>query len=195
MIVLNLTIPPLLILLLAPAQLSNISMPAPNASAIAAFTINGTPLPVVAYGGRIYVIQDGAPAYVEYIPAYINSSGVYELALSLDQPAVVVMPPGIMPQNVPQYRLIAMNNTGTYIQVGPGDVDISYYAARLSLAPATTSAAPPSTSTQTAPSAAQTAPTAPPSVSTQTAFTTTIAAAIAAVIVVIIAVVLIARRK
>ncbi|MEL9990375.1 MAG: hypothetical protein QXP98_01510 [Thermoproteus sp.] len=182
MIILNLTIPPLLILLLAPAQLSNISMPAPNASAVAAFTTNGTPLPAVAYGGRIYVIQDGAPAYVEYVPAYINSSGVYEVRLSLDQPAVVVMPPGIMPQNVPQYELVAVNKTGTYIQVGPGDVEISYYAASLSLAPAT-----------------QTAPTAPPT-STQTTASTftlspTIIAAIAAAIIIIVVVALIARRK
>jgi len=135
---LNLTIPPLLFIMLTPAAMSNVSMPAPNASAIAAFSANGTSLPALAYGGRIYVLQDWAPAYVEYVPAYANASGVYSIALSLDQKALVVAPPGIMPQSISgSYEILAVNSTGTYIEVGPGSVSLSYYAIRLSLAPAT----------------------------------------------------------
>ena len=138
MILLNLTIPPLLFIMLTPAAMSNVSMPAPNASAIAAFSANGTSLPALAYGGRIYVLQDWAPAYVEYVPAYANASGVYSIALSLDQKALVVAPPGIMPQSISgSYEILAVNSTGTYIEVGPGSVSLSYYAIRLSLAPAT----------------------------------------------------------
>jgi hypothetical protein len=138
MILLNLTIPPLLFIVLTPAAMSNVSMPAPNASAIAAFSANGTSLPALAYGGRIYVLQDWAPAYVEYVPAYANASGVYSIALSLDQKALVVAPPGIMPQGISgSYEILAVNSTGTYIEVGPGSVSLSYYAIRLSLAPAT----------------------------------------------------------
>ncbi|KUO87983.1 MAG: hypothetical protein AT715_03830 [Thermoproteus sp. JCHS_4] len=124
--------------MLTPAAMSNVSMPAPNASAIAAFSANGTSLPALAYGGRIYVLQDWAPAYVEYVPAYANASGVYSIALSLDQKALVVAPPGIMPQSISgSYEILAVNSTGTYIEVGPGSVSLSYYAIRLSLAPAT----------------------------------------------------------
>jgi len=138
MILLNLTIPPLLFIVLTPAAMSNVSMPAPNASAIAAFSANGTSLPALAYGGRIYVLQDWAPAYVEYVPAYANASGVYSIALSLDQKALVVVPPGVMPQSISgSYEILAVNSTGTYIEVGPGSVSLSYYAIRLSLAPAT----------------------------------------------------------
>lgn len=154
MIILNLTIPPILVLILAPGAFANISMPAPNASAIAAFSAGGAPLPALAYGGRIYVLQDGAPAYVEYVPAYINSSGVYEISLNLDQPAVVIIPPGIMPQDMPRYRLIAVNKTGIYAEVEPGDVRISYYVIGVQLASAAQTVA--ATQTTTTSSAGQT---------------------------------------
>lgn len=196
MIILNLTIPPLLVIMLTPSVLSNVSMPAPNASAIAAFSASGAPLPAFASGGRIYVLQDGAPAYVEYVPAFANSSGVYELSLSLDQPAVVVIPPGIMPQGMPQYRLIVVNKTGTYVEVGPGDVQISYYAMSLQLAPATqTAIAPQTSSTQSAapPSASQTSAGAP--IAQTSAFQIPAWALAVVVIVIIVAAVLLFKRR
>ncbi len=196
MIILNLTIPPLLVLMLAPGVLSNVSMPAPNASAVAAFSASGAPLPAFTYGGRIYVLQSGVSAYVEYVPAYANSSGVYELSLSLDQPAVVVIPPGIMPQNMPQYRLIAVNKTGTYVEVGPGDVRISYYAMSLQLAPAAAQTSSTWTSSQQSaapPSVSQSTASAP--VAQTSAFQIPAWALAAVVAAIIIAVVLLFRRR
>ncbi|MGC9169731.1 MAG: helix-turn-helix transcriptional regulator [Thermoproteus sp.] len=195
MIVLNLTIPPLLFIMLAPAAFSNVSMPAPNASAVAAFSTNGTPLPALAYSGRVYVLQDWAPAYVEYVPAYANSSGVYSVSLSLDQGAVVVVPPGIMPQDISgAYKVLAVNKTGTYIEIGPGPITISYYAIRLSLAPAA-----PATSTSAAPyTSASIAPTAVSQSTTQTTQLFSLNAIyyiIAIVLVIIIVVIIVFTRK
>ncbi|MFB6491292.1 MAG: IclR family transcriptional regulator [Thermoproteus sp. AZ2] len=153
MILLNLTIPPLLVIFLGPATLSNISMPAPNASAVAAFGQSGAPLPAWAYGGRLYVLQDGGPAVVEYVPAYSNSSGVLELSLNLPEPAIVVVPPGMMPKDVPAYRLIAVNSSGTYIEVGPGQVELSYYPIALSIPSTATAATAASTTTAPLPAA------------------------------------------
>lgn len=139
--------------------MANVSMPALNVSAIAAFGPGGAPLPAFAYGGDIYVVQNGAPAEVVYVPAYANSSGIYKVELSLGEPAVVVIPPGVMPQDMPSYRLLSVNNTGVYVQVGPGRVALSYYAASMRtaaqsaqqpVAPSSTSASSPATTSAAA---------------------------------------------
>ncbi|CCC80696.1 hypothetical protein, partial [Thermoproteus tenax] len=143
MIILNLTIPPLLIILLhSGVYVANLSMPAPNASSIAAFAINGTPMPALVAGGRLYVLQDGSGGYVEYVPQYSNNSGLYVVQIAADEPIVVVIPPGIMIERAPgNYSLIAVNKSGTYIAVPPGAGAISYYAMAISTSPYMPSAA------------------------------------------------------
>ncbi|WP_052883179.1 helix-turn-helix transcriptional regulator [Thermoproteus tenax] len=153
MILLNLTIPPLLIIYLGASVLSNLSLPAPPMSQVAAFWLNGTPIPSWVVGNRLYVLQLGQPAYVEYVPQYYNSTGLYELALNATAGAVIMAPPGIIVDVEPEnYSVIAINRSGLFIYIKAPRVKLNFSLIAIVTTSTTTKgsvvAPPPTTSQQ-----------------------------------------------
>ncbi|MGC9169983.1 MAG: helix-turn-helix transcriptional regulator [Thermoproteus sp.] len=132
MIVLNLTLPPLLVIFLGAASLSNISLPARPASAVAAFWLNNTPIPCWVLQDRLYVLQDGEPAYVEYVPQFLNKSGIYSVSINAPDGAVIAIPPGVIAELSPSnYTLISINTTGLYISIKASNISIVFYPAKI----------------------------------------------------------------
>lgn len=131
MILLNLTLPPLLYIYLGPAIFSNISLPASPMSSVAAFWNNGTPIPCWVLQDRLYVLQDGLPSYVVYVPYFINKSGVYVLSINASGGVVVVIPPGVVAEVSSRYALLGINKTGIYIYVNASNTTISFAPAML----------------------------------------------------------------
>ncbi len=133
MILLNLTLPPLLYIYLGPAILSNISLPAQPMSPIAAFWDNNTPIPCWVLQDRLYVLQDGAPSYVMYVPRFENNSGTYVLSINASGGAVVIIPPGVVAGLSSRYTLLGINRTGIYVYINASNVTISFSPAVLAV--------------------------------------------------------------
>ncbi|MEL9991105.1 MAG: Fis family transcriptional regulator [Thermoproteus sp.] len=154
MILLNLTIPPLVYILLGPAVFSNLSLPVQPSSAVAAFWANGTPIPCWVLQDRLYVLQDNLSAYVEYIPQFSNTSGVYSLTVDASEGLVLVIPPGILADIYPiNYTIININKTGLYVYIKSKYVSISFSPISITLTttlrnitPSATNSTSPSTS-------------------------------------------------
>jgi uncharacterized membrane protein len=204
-IVLNLTLPPLLAIFLGAAVFSNVSLPAQPASAVAAFWLNNTPIPCWVLQDRLYVLQNGEPAYVEYVPQFLNASGTYSISISAPDGAVVAIPPGIIAELSPNnYTLISINRTGLYIFIKANNISIIFYPAKIITSKTNRTAAPPTAAT----SIAQTGSYANTGTSTPTTVATTAAsgpsggapsaapiALIAAAIAVAASAALLARRR
>jgi uncharacterized membrane protein len=161
MLIINLTIPPLIILYLAPTILSNASLPAPPLSQVAAYMPNGTPIPSWVVGGRLYVLQDGEPAVVEYVPQYTNTSGVLALSVEAAGGAVAVAPPGIMIYDIspPNYSIVAVNKSGLYIAIRASNATIKYAPIAITISStATSSTTTAAATTATAPAKTTSAP-------------------------------------
>ena len=137
LVLLNLTVPPVVLLLLPAAVSGNYALPAPPADpdAVAAFTPGGEPLPTWVKDGRLYVLQGGDPATVIYVPMYENASGVYTVRIEAEQ-AVIQAPPGIMIEGVsPRPYHVEVNETGIYLYVS-GPVTVTYYPLTVVVQPA-----------------------------------------------------------
>lgn len=149
MLLINLTIPPLIILYLAPSILSNASLPAPPLSQVAAYMPNGTPIPSWVVGNRLYVLQDGEPAIVEYVPQYTNASGVLAISVEATGGAIAVAPPGIMIYEIspPNYSIIAVNKSGLYIAIKTRNATIKYAPIAITISSATSTTAVATTAT------------------------------------------------
>ncbi|MEZ0249050.1 MAG: winged helix-turn-helix transcriptional regulator [Thermoproteus sp.] len=156
MILLNLTIPPLVYILLGPAVFSNLSLPVQPSSAVAAFWPNGTSIPCWVLQDRLYVLQDNLPAYVEYVPQFSNRSGVYSLTVNASDGLMLVIPPGILADIYPtNYTLININKTGLYVYIKSKYVSISFLPISIVFTTTTTalkSTTPLTTNNTTAPS-------------------------------------------
>ena len=126
LILLNLTAPPLLMLLLPAALLGNYTLPAPPASEVAAFGPAGDPLPTWVINGTLYILQGGDPAIAIYVPRFENSSGVYRVVLSYGD-VVIQAPPGVMVESLnPTPRDVKVNKTGLYLYL-TGPATVTYY--------------------------------------------------------------------
>jgi len=145
LVVLNLTMPPILLLFLPAALAGNYALPAPPASEVAAFSPDGTPLPTWVVNGTLYVLQGGEPAVAVYVPAFTSSNGVYRVEVARG-PLVAQAPPGIMVvETRPQPSKVVANKTGLYLYFDTGAA-IAYHA--FTVEPAT--APPPPATTPTA---------------------------------------------
>ncbi|HII47798.1 winged helix-turn-helix transcriptional regulator [Pyrobaculum aerophilum] len=134
LILLNLTAPPLLILLLPAAIVGNYSLPAPPASDVAALTPSGTPLPTWVINGTLYVLQGGDSAIAMYVPRFENASGVYTITLRGGR-VVVQAPPGVMIEDIsPRPERVVVNKTGLYLYL-TGDVKVTYYFFTVTVTP------------------------------------------------------------
>jgi uncharacterized membrane protein len=150
-IVLNLTLPPLLAIFLGAAVFSNVSLPAQPASAVAAFWLNNTPIPCWVLQDRLYVLQNGEPAYVEYVPQFLNASGTYSISISAPDGAVVAIPPGIIAELSPNnYTLISINRTGLYIFIKANNISIIFYPAKIITSKTNRTVVPPTVATSIA---------------------------------------------
>jgi len=160
---LNLTVPPLLLLFLPAALVGNYALPAPPASEVAAFSLGGAPLPTWVLNGTLYVLQGGEPAVAVYVPRFSNSSGVYSVAV--EGPFVAQAPPGVMVVEArPQPARVAVNKTGLYLYFDTG-ATIAYQA--FTIQPTPTTSPPPTTASPTTPT------TTPPYATTTTTPSTT----------------------
>ncbi|ABP50626.1 MAG: helix-turn-helix domain-containing protein [Pyrobaculum arsenaticum] len=158
LVFLNLTAPPLLLLLLPAALVGNYTLPAPPLSDVAAFTTAGEPLPTWVLNNTLYVLQNGAPAVAVYVPRYENSSGVYTVTVKADK-VVVQAPPGVMIEDfAPLPTNVVVNKTGLYLYF-TGEVRVKYYFfSIITIKPPPTPTATQTTTTTTAPPS----PTPPP---------------------------------
>jgi uncharacterized membrane protein len=123
--ILNLTVPPVLLLLLPAAILGNYTLPAPPAFDVAVVAPDGSPLPAWVINDMLYVLQGGGPALAVYVPRYSNASGVYGVNITCCD-VVVQAPPGVMIHSispVPDPRGAVVNKSGMYLRVrGPAAV-------------------------------------------------------------------------
>ncbi len=179
LILLNLTAPPLLMLFLPAVMLGNYTLPAPPASDVAAFGPGGEPLPAWVINGTLYVLQNGDPAVVIYVPRFENASGVYRVALSYGD-IVAQAPPGVMVESIsPTPRDVKINKTGLYLYL-TGPAAVTYYFFTVAVKPTatptpthtTTQPTPTPTPTATTPTTQTTTPTTPPTQPTAPAPTT-----------------------
>jgi len=119
LVMLDLTVPPVLLLFLPAALVGNYTLPAPPVSEVAAFSPGGTPLPTWVLNGTLYVLQGGEPAVAVYVPKFFNFSGVYSVAV--EGPFVAQAPPGVMVVEArPQPARVAVNKTGLYLYFDTG---------------------------------------------------------------------------
>jgi len=143
LVVLNLTMPPILLLYLPVALIGYYALPAPPASEVAAFSLGGSPLPTWVLNGTLYVLQGGEPAVAVYVPSFSNSSGVYSVAV--EGPFVAQAPPGVMVVEArPRPARVAVNKTGLYLYFDSGGT-IAYYAFEVRPATQATTAVQPQT--------------------------------------------------
>jgi len=166
LILLNLTAPPLLMLLLPAAMLGNYTLPALPASDVAAFGPAGDPLPTWVINGTLYILQGGDPAIAIYVPRFENSSGVYKVALSYGD-VVIQAPPGVMVEDInPAPRNVRINKTGLYLYLtGPATVTYYFFTVTVKPTPTPTVTTPtqlPTTTVPPTPTTPTTPPTTPP---------------------------------
>jgi len=168
---LNLTAPPLLLLFLPAALVGNYTLPVPPASEVAAFSLDGTPLPTWVLNGTLYVLQGGEPAVAVYVPKFFNSSGVYRVEVA-EGPFVAQAPPGVMVVEArPQPARVAVNKTGLYLHFDTG-ATIVYQA--FTIPPPPTTIPPQTTPTPiTSPSPTTPSPTTPTTTPPHAGATTT----------------------
>ncbi|MEZ0318777.1 MAG: IclR family transcriptional regulator, partial [Pyrobaculum sp.] len=128
-VLLNLTAPPILMLLLPAAFIGNYSLPAPPASDVAVFSTAGEPLPAWVLNSTLYVLQDGSPAVAVYVPKFENASGLYTVAVNASS-LVVQAPPGVMVEGVsPTPLRVDVNKTGMYLYLqGPATVKYVFFS-------------------------------------------------------------------
>ncbi|ABL87204.1 conserved hypothetical protein [Pyrobaculum islandicum DSM 4184] len=163
LVILNLTAPPVLILLLPAAMFGNYTLPAPPASDVAAFTPSGAALPTWVVGGNLYILQGGDPAVAIYVPRFENSSGVYKVSLGRGD-IIIQAPPGVMIQDVnPLPRQTKLNKTGLYLYL-TGPATVTYYFFKVEIKPPPTPPPPttPATPTATTPPVTTPPATTPP---------------------------------
>jgi len=168
---LNLTVPPVLLLFLPAALVGNYTLPVPPASEVAAFSLGGAPLPTWVLNGTLYVLQGGEPAVAVYAPKFSNASGVYSVAV--EGPFVAQAPPGVMVVEArPQPARVAVNKTGLYLYFDTG-ATIAYQAFTIQTTP--TASSPPTTASPTTPTTttASTPPHTPATTTTTPSATTT----------------------
>jgi len=157
LVMLNLTVPPVLLLFLPAALVGNYTLPVPPASEVAAFSLGGVPLPTWVLNGTLYVLQGGEPAVAVYVPRFFNSSGVYSVAV--EGPFVAQAPPGVMVVEArPQPAKVAVNKTGLYLYFDTG-ATIAYQAFTIQPPPTTS---PPQTTPTTTISPSPTTASTPP---------------------------------
>jgi len=162
LVVLNLTMPPILLLFLPAALVGNYTLPAPPASEVAAFSPGGAPLPTWVLNGTLYVLQGGEPAVAVYVPTFTSSNGVYKVGI-VRGPFVAQAPPGVMVVEArPQPAGVAVNKTGLYLYFDTG-ATIAYQAFTIQPTPTTS---PPTQTTMISPPPATTS--APPRVTATT---------------------------
>jgi len=154
LVMLNLTVPPVLLLFLPAAVVGNYTLPAPPVSEVAAFSLGGSPLPTWVLNGTLYVLQGGEPAVAVYVPKFFNSSGVYRVEVA-EGPFVAQAPPGVMVVEAkPQPARVTVNKTGLYLYFDTG-ATIAYQPFTIQPPPTTpppqTTPSPPPTTVTTAP--------------------------------------------
>jgi len=165
---LNLTVPPLLLLFLPAALVGNYTLPVPPVSEVAAFSLGGAPLPTWVLNETLYVLQGGEPAVAVYVPKFSNSSGVYSVAV--EGPFVAQAPPGVMVVEAkPQPAKVAVNKTGLYLYFDTG-ATIAYQA--FTIQPTPTASSPPTTTSPTTPTTPTASSTPPHATTTTTPLTT-----------------------
>lgn len=163
MLVLNLTLPPLLVIYLAPALFANVSLPAQPASAVAAFLPNGTPIPCWVIQNRLYVLQLGYSSVIKYVPNYINTNNELIISINASSGAVIVVPPGVMVVDVKpkNYTILSINRSGLYLSIKAPNATIKYGAimpVTLTMNSTTTWTSPPTSTAPTSPTMASSAP-------------------------------------
>jgi uncharacterized membrane protein len=174
LILLNLTVPPLLMLFLPAAMLGNYTLPVPPASDVAAFGPGGEPLPTWVINSTLYILQGGDPAVAIYVPRFENASGVYRVALGYGD-IVIQTPPGVMVESIsPTPRDVKINKTGLYLYL-TGPAAVTYYFFTVTVKPTATPTPMHTTTPQTAtptPTPPTTTPTTPLTLPTVSAPTT-----------------------
>ena len=128
-VLLNLTLVPLITLFIPPTLIGNATLPAQPLSPelVSATLANGTAVPLWIVDSKIYVLSGGEPVKVVYVPRYFNSSGSIIVPINSPYEVWVHIPSGTYPVDVPDNAEIrAVNRTGVYLTVPPGNYNVSY---------------------------------------------------------------------
>ncbi|MFN7105320.1 MAG: helix-turn-helix transcriptional regulator [Pyrobaculum sp.] len=186
---LNLTLPPILFLVLPAAVVGNYTLPAPPLSEVAAVTPNGEPLPTWVLADRLYVLQGGSPAVAIYVPQYANASGFYTVAINTER-AIVQAPPGVVIERIePTPKGVEINKTGLYLYL-EGPFMVTYTTIKPTQPPPS-----PTTPTTPTPSPIHTTPTIPSGTPTVSTPHTEVLGILAAALAVVLTIVVLLLRK